>query len=100
MEYEANARHGATWRREEAAKVRAEIIETVAVSDQATKDSKKRVSYVSHKFYYDYLCKKLVRKQDKSAEIEKLFSKLKISSGLNDPEEIVEAYITKDDTHV
>jgi hypothetical protein len=54
--------------------------------------------WILHKFWGEFLRRRMIAETQKSAEIEAVFQKIKIATGIQDFGEIVNNYLAKDET--
>jgi len=86
-------------RREDRAVRQAEIAEQAANEQQDPEETRLRQGYLLHKFWWHALQRKLEKDKAQSVEIEEAFQSIKIATGLSDVREIVEKFLTKEQTY-
>lgn len=86
-------------RREDRVVRQAEIAEQAANAQQDPEETRLRQGYLLHKFWWHALQRKLEKDKAQSIEIEEAFQSIKIATGLSDVQEIVEKFLTKEQTY-
>lgn len=86
-------------RREDRALRQAEIAEQAANTQQDPEENRLRQGYLLHKFWSHALQKKLNKDKAQSIEIEEAFQSIKTATGLSDVREVVEKFLTKEQTY-
>lgn len=99
LEKNIRMRNEAALRREERQKRQAEIAEAAANDDKDSQEVKMKESLLVHRFWYNFLKWKLDHEMQKSVAIEEAFQQIKTATGLQDIQEIVEKFLTKEQTY-
>jgi hypothetical protein len=99
LERNVRMRQEASVRREERQKRQTEIAEAAAKADSNSQESRLRNNVMLLRFWYKFLVKKLSTEQSNSSTIEEAFQKIRAGTGLQDVTEIVERFLTREQTY-
>lgn len=99
LERNVRMRQEASNRREERQKRQAEIAEAAAKADSDSQESRLRDNVLLLRFWYNFLKWKLENERNRSVDIEKAFQKIRVATGLQDVQEIVERFLTREQTY-
>ncbi|OMJ83763.1 hypothetical protein SteCoe_15241 [Stentor coeruleus] len=87
-------------RREEWKKHQETMYEAAVIEDRSAKNMHLKESLSLHKFWYNILDKIFERKQAKFQRLEEAFQSIKIVTGIPDISQVVENFLTKEQTYV
>mmetsp|Transcript_10168 Transcript_10168/g.19926 ORF Transcript_10168/g.19926 Transcript_10168/m.19926 type:complete len:509 (-) Transcript_10168:23-1549(-) len=99
LERNVRMRQEASARREERQKRQTEIAEAAAKADSDSQESRLRDNVLLLRFWYNFLKWKLENERNRSVDIEKAFQKIRVATGLQDVQEIVERFLTREQTY-
>ncbi|CAG9333023.1 unnamed protein product [Blepharisma stoltei] len=99
LEKNVKLRQEAALRREERQKRQADIAEAAANDDKDSHEVKLRESLLMHRFWYTVLQRKLDAEMQKAIGVEQAFQKIRAATGLMDVQEIVERFLTREQTY-
>jgi hypothetical protein len=99
LERNVRMRQEASARREERQKRQTEIAEAAAKADSDSQESRLRDNVMLLRFWYKFLVKKLDTEKTNSSQIEDAFQKIRTATGLHDVQEIVERFLTREQTY-
>lgn len=100
MEKSMAKKQETTLRREERQRKQAEIIEAAANEEVSSNENRVKEQYFLHKFWLEYLKRRHSAEQKRSAQVESVFQRIKIATGVSDMTEIVNQYLTRDITAI
>ena len=86
-------------RRDERQTRQAEIAEFAANMQEDGEETRLRQGYLLHRFWWSALHRKLEKDREESVEIEEAFQRIKIATGLGDVHDMVERFLTKEQTY-
>jgi hypothetical protein len=99
LEKNARLRKEISSRRGENQTRQAEIAEFAANMQEDGEETRLRKGYVLHRFWWNALHRKLEKDKAESVEIEEAFQRIKIATGVGDIHDIVERFLTKEQTY-
>jgi hypothetical protein len=99
LEKNLKQRQEVAFRREERQKRQAEISEAAANDDKDSQELKLRETLLLNRMWYVILTKRYELEVKKSSDIEQAFQKIKINTGLNDINDVIEKFLTKEQTY-
>ena len=99
LEKNVKERQELALRREERQKRQAEISEAAANDDKDSTESKIREKLLLNRTWYMFLRKKLETEITKGVDIEQAFQKIKAATGIFDTREIVEKFLTREQSY-
>lgn len=99
LERNVKQRQEAALRREERQKRQAEIAEAAANDDKDSHEVKLRDSLYMHRFWYSVLSRKLELEMQKAVDVEQAFQKIRAATGLFNVQDIVERFLTREQTY-
>lgn len=88
-----------TDRRENWKKHRETMFEAAVIEDRSAKNLSIKEGLSLHRLWYSVLTKIFEKKKEKSQKLEEAFQKIKIATGLPDINQIVENFLTKEQTY-
>jgi len=100
LQRELKSREEVAARREDRQKRQNEIVEAAANDDKDSHEVKLRESLLLYKLWFSYLSKKLNAEMKKAVDIERAFLKIKSATGLMDVAEIVERFLTREQSYM
>ena len=100
LERELKSREDVAARREDRQKRQNEIAEAAANDDKDSHEVKLRESLLLFKLWFSFLSKKLNMEMKKAVDVERAFLKIKSATGLVDVVEIVERFLTREQSYL
>jgi hypothetical protein len=100
LERELKSREEVAARREDRQKRQNEIAEAAANDDKDSHEVKLRESLLLFKLWFSFLSKKLNSEMKKAVDVERAFLKIKSATGLVDVVEIVERFLTREQSYL
>lgn len=100
LQRELKSREEVAARREDRQKRQNEIVEAAANDDKDSHEVKLRESLLLYKLWFSYLSKKLNAEMKKAVDVERAFLKIKSATGLMDVGEIVERFLTREQSYM
>ena len=100
LQRELKSREEVAARREDRQKRQNEIVEAAANDDKDSHEVKLRESLLLYKLWFSYLSQKLNAEMKKAVDIERAFLKIKSATGLMDVAEIVERFLTREQSYM
>ena len=98
LQKNAQSRREMATRRDTRQRRQLEIAEAAANEERDSEEVRLREGYLLHKFWCRALTKKLRKDKEESVELEEAFQRAKAATGLTDVHEIVERYLTREQT--
>ena len=99
LEKNIKQRQELAFRREERQKRQAEISEAAANDDKDSQELKLRENLLLNRMWHIFLSKKYEEEKKKSADVEFAFQQIRISTGLTDINDVVEKFLTREQTY-
>lgn len=99
LEKNAKSRKEMATRRDNRQRRQMEIAEAAANEERDSEEVRLREGYLLHKFWCKTLTKKLQKDKAESVQIEEAFQRARAATGLTDVHEIVERYLTREQTY-
>ena len=99
MERNVKLRQEAALRREERQRRQAEIAEAAANDDKDSHEVKLRDSLYMHRFWYLVLSKKIDIEMENAVNVEKACQEIRAATGLVNVQDIVERFLTREQTY-
>ncbi|OMJ94646.1 hypothetical protein SteCoe_2138 [Stentor coeruleus] len=99
LEKNVKERQDLALRREERQKRQADISEAAANDDKDSQEAKIRESLLANRLWFLFLRKKLEKEVVKGVSIEQAFQKIKAATGVSDINEIVEKFLTREESY-
>lgn len=100
LQRELKSREEVAARREDRQKRQNEIVEAAANDDKDSHEVKLRESLLLYKLWFSFLSKKLNAEMKKAIDVERAFLKIKSATGLMDVAEIVERFLTREQSYL
>jgi len=86
-------------RREEREKHQRDIAEIAANENKDANEKTMRNKFMINKLWNSFMQKKMRKEMDASAEIDAAFQEIKIATGVNDVQELVHKFLTREQTY-
>lgn len=86
-------------RREEREKHQRDIAETAASENRDANEKTMRNKFMINKLWNAFMRKKMEKEMKASAEIDEAFKKIKTATGVNDVQELVHKFLTREQTY-
>lgn len=86
-------------KREEREKHLREIAESAASENKDANEKKMRQNFQLHKMWNSFMRKKMEKEMKESAEIDDAFKRIKTATGVNDVQELVHKFLTREETY-
>lgn len=99
LEKTVRLRREAAMRREERQRRQLEIAEQAAHEDKDAEELKMKEILTLHRFWYNVLKWKLEKETQAASDVEEAFQKIRAATGITDPNEVVEKFLTREETH-
>lgn len=99
LERELKSREDVAARREDRQKRQMEIAEAAANDDKDSPEVKLREQLLLYKMWLNFLSKKLTGEMKQAIDVERAFSKIKSATGLSDVNDIVEKFLTREQSY-
>lgn len=99
LEKNAKSRREMATRRDTRQRRQLEIAEAAANEERDSEEVRLREGYLLHKFWCRALTRKLQKDKAESVQIEEAFQRVRAATGLTDVHEIVERYLTREQTY-
>lgn len=99
LEKNARLRQEIASKRDKRQTRQAEIAEFAANMQEDGEETRLRQGYLLHRFWWNALQRKLEKDKAQSVEIEEAFQRIKIATGLGDVHDMVERFLTKEQTY-
>lgn len=99
MEEDKKIKEENATKREERKKRQMEITEKAADDDRDAEEKRIRKSLRLHRFWGRFLQCRLQNEMQKSTAVEEAFQKIKLSTGFNEIHDVVERYLTREQTY-